>query len=95
MTELLHPTPAVGPEPRGQEGERIIAELEGLDRGWYAGPVGWMDAVDDGEFCVALRSALLVYRRFELPFGVFLGAMALLAAFFGNALLTWYWERFL
>ena len=66
LAELLHPTPAVGPEPRGEEGERLIAELEGLDRGWYAGPVGWMDAVDDGEFCVALRSALLRDRTAHL-----------------------------
>ena len=69
LAELLHPTPAVGPEPRGAEGERMIAELEGLDRGWYAGPVGWMDAVDDGEFCVALRSALLRDRTAHLYAG--------------------------
>ncbi len=30
-----------------------------MDRGWYAGPVGWADAAGDGEFCVALRCALL------------------------------------
>jgi menaquinone-specific isochorismate synthase len=66
LAELLHPTPAVGPEPRGEEGERLIAELECLDRGWYAGPVGWMDSVDDGEFCVALRSALLRDRTAHL-----------------------------
>ena len=66
LAELLHPTPAVGPEPRGEEGERLIAELEGLDRGWYAGPVGWMDSVDDGEFCVGLRSALLRDRTAHL-----------------------------
>ena len=29
------------------------------DRGWYAGPVGWTDRDEDGEFCVALRCALL------------------------------------
>lgn len=69
LAELLHPTPAVGPEPRGREGERLIAELEDLDRGWYAGPVGWMDAVDDGEFCVALRSALLRDRTAHLYAG--------------------------
>ena len=62
----LHPTPAVGPEPRGAEGEAAIAELEGMDRGWYAGPVGWMDAAEDGEFCVALRSALLRDRTAHL-----------------------------
>ena len=32
-----------------------------MDRGWYAGPVGWMDAAEDGEFCVALRSAVHHY----------------------------------
>ena len=69
LAELLHPTPAVGPEPRGPEGERLIAELEQLERGWYAGPVGWMDAVEDGEFCVALRSALLRDRTAHLYAG--------------------------
>ena len=37
-----------------------------MDRGWYAGPVGWMDAAEDGEFCVALRSALLRDRTAHL-----------------------------
>jgi salicylate biosynthesis isochorismate synthase/menaquinone-specific isochorismate synthase len=37
----------------------VIPALEGFDRGWYAGPVGWTDATGDGEFCVALRCALL------------------------------------
>ena len=37
----------------------LIPALEGLDRGWYAGPVGWTDLDEDGEFCVALRCALL------------------------------------
>ena len=37
----------------------LIPALKGLDRGWYAGPVGWTDAAGDGEFCVALRCALL------------------------------------
>ena len=58
LAALLHPTPAVGGEPAGVA-ERVISELEDIDRGWYAGPVGWMDATEDGEFCVALRSALL------------------------------------
>jgi salicylate biosynthesis isochorismate synthase/menaquinone-specific isochorismate synthase len=53
----LHPTPAVGAEPAGAL--PLIPALEGLDRGWYAGPVGWTDGGGDGEFCVALRSALL------------------------------------
>ena len=33
-----------------------------MDRGWYAGPVGWTDTNEDGEFCVALRCALLSGR---------------------------------
>jgi salicylate biosynthesis isochorismate synthase/menaquinone-specific isochorismate synthase len=57
LAGLLHPTPAVGAEPAGALD--LIPALEGLDRGWYAGPVGWIDGGGDGEFCVALRSALL------------------------------------
>jgi salicylate biosynthesis isochorismate synthase/menaquinone-specific isochorismate synthase len=69
LAGLLHPTPAVGGEPR-REAAAAIAELERLDRGWYAGPVGWMDATEDGEFCVALRSALLRDRDAHLYAGV-------------------------
>ena len=58
LAELLHPTPAVGGEPWRLAGP-LIAELEELDRGWYAGPLGWMDLAGDGELCVALRCALL------------------------------------
>jgi salicylate biosynthesis isochorismate synthase len=58
LVGLLHPTPAVGGEP-SDVAQRLIPALEGLDRGWYAGAVGWVDATDDGEFCVALRCALL------------------------------------
>jgi menaquinone-specific isochorismate synthase len=58
LAGLLHPTPAVGGEPR-DVAEPLIPELEGLDRGWYAGPVGWTDLAEDGEFCVGLRCALL------------------------------------
>jgi salicylate biosynthesis isochorismate synthase/menaquinone-specific isochorismate synthase len=58
LASLLHPTPAVGGEP-GAVAEKLIPALEGLDRGWYASPIGWTDAVGDGEFCVALRCALL------------------------------------
>jgi salicylate biosynthesis isochorismate synthase len=58
LAGLMHPTPAVGGEPAGGA-LGLIPALEGLDRGWYAGPVGWTDAAGDGEFCVALRCALL------------------------------------
>jgi salicylate biosynthesis isochorismate synthase/menaquinone-specific isochorismate synthase len=69
LAGLLHPTPAVGGEP-WPAAAAAIAELEGMDRGWYAAPVGWMDATEDGEFCVALRSALLRDREAHLFAGV-------------------------
>ena len=69
LAGLLHPTPAVGGEP-WPAAAGAIAELEGMDRGWYAAPVGWMDATEDGEFCVALRSALLRDREAHLFAGV-------------------------
>jgi salicylate biosynthesis isochorismate synthase/menaquinone-specific isochorismate synthase len=58
LAGLLHPTPAVGGEPAAVA-LPLIRALEGIDRGWYAGPLGWTDANEDGEFCVALRCALL------------------------------------
>jgi isochorismate synthase len=54
----LHPTPAVGGSPRAAALE-VIRAGEGMDRGWYAAPVGWLDATGNGEFAVALRSALV------------------------------------
>jgi salicylate biosynthesis isochorismate synthase/menaquinone-specific isochorismate synthase len=69
LAGMLHPTPAVGGEPWSAAAPAIAA-LEGMDRGWYAGPVGWMDATEDGEFCVALRSALLRDREAHLFAGV-------------------------
>jgi isochorismate synthase len=58
LVERLHPTPAVGGTPRAAA-LRMIRQFEGLDRGWYAAPIGWMDARGEGEFAVAIRSALL------------------------------------
>jgi isochorismate synthase len=69
LAGMLHPTPAVGGEP-WPAAATAITELEGMDRGWYAAPVGWMDATEDGEFCVALRSALLRDREAHLFAGV-------------------------
>ncbi len=56
LAGVLHPTPAVGGEPAALAA-RLIPALEGLDRGWYAGAVGWCDLTGDGEFAVALRAA--------------------------------------
>lgn len=61
LVGMLHPTPAVGGEPL-EVAAPLIPALEGMDRGWYAGPVGWTDTNEDGEFCVALRCALLSGR---------------------------------
>jgi salicylate biosynthesis isochorismate synthase/menaquinone-specific isochorismate synthase len=58
LAALMHPTPAVGGEPL-ERAAPLIPALEGLDRGWYLGPLGWVDSNGDGEFCVALRCALL------------------------------------
>ena len=61
LLEALHPTAAVGGAPRATA-LRWIADHE-PDRGWYAGPVGWIDAHGNAEVHVALRSALLVGAR--------------------------------
>ena len=58
LVGLLHPTPAVGGFPAAPALD-LIRELETFDRGWYAGPVGWVDLDGSGEFSVAIRSALL------------------------------------
>ncbi len=56
LAAALHPSAAVGGTPTKVAVE-MIAEIEGMDRGRYAGPVGWMDSDGDGEFGIALRSA--------------------------------------
>jgi isochorismate synthase len=61
LAERLHPTPAVGGEPRALALE-MIAEHEGIERGWYAGPIGWLGADGDGELMVALRCGLVAGR---------------------------------
>ncbi|XGI83472.1 isochorismate synthase MenF [Halorutilales archaeon Cl-col2-1] len=57
VAEALHPTPAVGGLPP-DDALRTIRETESFDRGWYAAPVGWVDADGDGCFAVGLRSAV-------------------------------------
>lgn len=54
----LHPTPAVGGAPT-EFALAFLREYESIDRGWYAGPVGWLDAENNGEFMVALRSGVI------------------------------------
>ena len=54
ILEQLHPSAAVCGTPREQAAE-LITEIEGMSRGRYAGPVGWIDAAGDGELGIALR----------------------------------------
>jgi salicylate biosynthesis isochorismate synthase len=68
LVALLHPTPAVGGTPTA-EAMAWIRREEGLGRGWYAAPIGWFDATGDGDFRVALRSALLDGRTARLYAG--------------------------
>jgi isochorismate synthase len=58
LVEALHPTPAVGGVP-ASAADAWLRRFEGLDRGWYAGPIGWLDVAGGGDFRVALRSALI------------------------------------
>jgi isochorismate synthase EntC len=56
LVEALHPTPAVCGRPRDRA-LAVIGELEGLDRGHYAGAVGWVDAAGNGQWAVGIRGA--------------------------------------
>jgi isochorismate synthase len=58
LVDALHPTPAVGGSPTA-EALAFISKVEEIDRGWYAGGLGWLDAHGDGEVAVALRCGLV------------------------------------
>ncbi len=64
----LHPTPAMGGSPTAAALEFIRAH-EPIPRGWYASPIGWLDADLDGEFAVGIRSAVADERRVWLYAG--------------------------
>ncbi|GAA1112496.1 isochorismate synthase [Nocardiopsis metallicus] len=64
----LHPTAAVGGTPTGTA-MRLIAEVEGMDRGGYAGPVGWLDGAGNSEWGIALRCAHVDGSRARLYAG--------------------------
>jgi menaquinone-specific isochorismate synthase len=61
LADAVHPTAAVGGTPT-PDAVSAIGELEAMDRGRYAGPVGWVDAKGDGELGIALRCAQVVGR---------------------------------
>ena len=62
LVKTLHPTPALGGVPRNRAME-VIREYEPMNRGYYAAPIGWLDAEGNGEFAVAIRSALLLQDK--------------------------------
>jgi menaquinone-specific isochorismate synthase len=65
LAAALHPSAAVGGTPT-ESAVALIDEIEGMDRGRYAGPVGWIDARGDGEWGIALRSGEVSGSRVRL-----------------------------
>ena len=63
----LHPTPAVGGHPT-EKAIKTIRETEPFNRGWYAGPVGYI-GYDQAEFAVAIRSGLIHQDHLSLYAG--------------------------
>lgn len=68
LVAALHPTPALGGAPRDRA-MAFIQDAEPVPRGWYAAPVGWIDSQLDGQFGVAIRSAVSEERRVWLYAG--------------------------
>lgn len=68
ILEKLHPSAAVCGTPTAAAAE-VISELEGMSRGRYAGPVGWIDARGDGELGIALRCGQIDKNRIKLYAG--------------------------
>ena len=68
FVEMLHPTPALGGSPRNIAMDKI-EQYEGMDRGFYAAPIGWMDIYGNGDFSVGIRSGLLQKDRAVLYAG--------------------------
>lgn len=68
LVKSLHPTPALGGVPR-EAALEMIRTFEPMNRGLYAAPIGWVDAEGNGEFAVAIRSALLKDDRAYLYAG--------------------------
>ncbi|MDR0784234.1 MAG: chorismate-binding protein [Propionibacteriaceae bacterium] len=68
LAAAIHPSAAVCGTPRA-EAAQLIDELEGLDRGRYAGPVGWINAQGDGEVALALRCGQVDDRTIRIYAG--------------------------
>lgn len=68
LLSRIHPTPAVGGYPTAPA-LAFIAEHEPDERGWYGGPIGWIDAQDNADFAVALRSGVITREQAHLYVG--------------------------
>lgn len=68
VAQRIHPTPAVSGAPRDAS-LRILRELEGQQRGWYAGAIGIFDATGDGELVVGIRTAHVQNKTIVLTAG--------------------------
>lgn len=68
FVERLHPTPALGGTPKSKA-LKMIRDLEPMDRGYYASPIGWCDYDDNGEFVVGIRSGLVQQEMVTLYAG--------------------------
>lgn len=62
LVRRLHPTPALGGVP-AERAMTFLRRVEPVPRGWYAAPIGWLDAQNDGAFVVAIRSAVTQHNR--------------------------------
>ena len=65
ILEKLHPSAAVCGTPT-EVAAKVISDLEGMARGRYAGPVGWIDARGDGELGIALRCGQIDKNQIKL-----------------------------
>lgn len=68
IIEKLHPTPALGGEPR-EVALQVIGDSETVTRGWFGAPIGWIDTERQGQFGVAIRSAIAQEQRVWLYAG--------------------------
>jgi menaquinone-specific isochorismate synthase len=68
VVSQLHPTPALGGEPR-RVALQMISDLEPVPRGWFGAPIGWIDHERNGQFGVAIRSAIAQEKRVWLYAG--------------------------
>ncbi len=68
LVNVMHPTPAVGGTPRAAA-LAFVDKVEGIDRGWYAGGIGWLTVGGDATFAIPLRCALMSHRTAHLYAG--------------------------